>query len=573
MEISSLRPALWDIFKEKYQLSDSIKDSFAGVIVGVIAVPLSIAFAIASGVKPEQGLITAVVAGLLISVFSGSRVQIGGPTGAFIVILYSIVQKYGIDGLAAATVLAGLALIAMALAGLGDIIKYIPWPVTIGFTSGIAVVIFTTQVQHALGLKIPKMPEHFLEQWACLLEHIGQTNFYALGLTVLTILLIVYWPRLTHRIPGTLVAILFCSAIAFWFHMPVETIGSRFGEIKSVLPKPVFPKLSFQDFRQLISPAFAIAMLAGIESLLSAVVADGMIGDRHRSNAELMAQGIANIASSLFGGIPATGAIARTAANIKNGGRTPIAGIVHALTVLLVLLFLGRQAAYIPMSVLAGILIVVAYNMSEYHLFVKMFRAPRADWLVMLTTFSLTVLVDLTVAIEVGVMLAILLFIKRMIAASETTAITSFLSNGAPQKDDPDATSRKEIPAGVEVFEISGPFFFGAAEKFKTALYQLVENPNVLILRMRNVPVMDATGLKTLEEVVDRHHRRNTRIVLSGVQPQILKKLQATGIADKIGMENITPHIDVALERARQILNATPSAADSPSTHQAPQHH
>lgn len=573
MELSGLRPALWDIFKQEYRISDSVKDSFAGLIVGVIAVPLSIAFAIACGAKPEQGLITAVIAGFLISMFSGSRVQIGGPTGAFIVILSSIVQKYGMDGLAAATVLAGLALIAMAVAGLGDIIKYIPWPVTIGFTSGIAVVIFTTQIQHVLGLKIPKMPEHFLEQWVCLLEHIGKTNFYALGLTVLTIVLIVYWPRLTHRIPGTLIAILVGSTLAYGFHMPVETIGSRFGEIQSVLPKPIFPRLSFSDLRELISPAFAIAMLAGIESLLSAVVADGMTGQRHRSNAELLAQGIANIASALFGGIPATGAIARTAANIKTGGSTPIAGMIHSATVLLVLLFLGRQTAYIPMSVLAGILIVVAYNMSEYHLFLKMFRAPRADWLVMLTTFALTVLVDLTVAIEVGVMLAILLFIKRMIAASDTTPITSFLTNGNIRQDDPDATSRKEIPVGVEVFEVNGPFFFGAAEKFKTALYQLVENPRVLIIRMRNVPVMDATGLKTLEEVVDRHHRRNTQIVLSGVQPQILKKLQATGIADKIGLDNITPHIDVALERARQILCADSSVVKSRPFCQTAQQH
>ncbi len=554
MTFSSLRPALLDVFSQGYSVHSLHKDVFAGIIVGVVALPLSIAFAIASGVKPEQGLVTAFVTGLLISMFSGSRVQIGGPTGAFIIILYSIVQKYGYDGLAVATLMAGVILIVLAVAQLGDIIKFIPWPVTIGFTSGIAVVIFTTQIPHALGLTLAHTPEHFLPKWVCFAQHLNTANLYAVGLTALTIALVVYWPKITHKIPGTLVAIVVTVLLANGFGLPVETIGSRFGEIKSTMPRPALPTIDWAALPSLFSPAFAIAMLAGIESLLSAVVADGMTGTRHRSNAELLAQGIANIASPLFGGIPATGAIARTATNIKNGGHSPIAGIIHAITILIIFLFLGGQAARIPMATLAGILIVVSYNMSEYHLFVKMFRAPRSDVLVMLTTFGLTILVDLTVAIEVGVVLAVFLFMKRMIAVTETTAITQMLSTGNGDKYDPDATSKKIIPTGVEVFEISGPFFFGAAEKFKSTLHAIKDKPRVLILRMRHVPMMDATGIKALEEIIDRHFRHNTQIVLSGVQPQILKKLQATGLAAKLGEQNITSHIDLALARTREIL-------------------
>lgn len=551
---SSLRPALWDVFSKGYEVRTLHKDVFAGIIVGIVALPLSVAFAIASGVKPEQGLVTAFAGGLLISIFSGSRVQIGGPTGAFIIILYSIVQKYGYDGLAAATVLAGVILIVLAAAQLGDIIKFIPWPVTIGFTSGIAVVIFTTQIPDAMGLTIAAMPEHFLSKWVCFAAYIGTVNYSAAGLTLLTIAVVFLWPKVTHKIPGTLAAIVVTSLLAYFAELPVETIGSRFGEINNTFPTPRLPRIDWAHLPALISPAFAIAMLAGIESLLSAVVADGMTGKKHRSNAELMAQGIANIVSPLFGGIPATGAIARTATNIKNGGHSPIAGIVHAVTILIIFLFLGGQAAHIPMATLAGILIVVAYNMSEYHFFIKMFRGPRSDTLVMLCTFSLTVLVDLVAAIEVGVVLAVFLFMRRMIAVTETTAITEMLTTGNGNGDDPDATSKKFIPAGVEVFEVSGPFFFGAAEKFKSVLHEMKTQPKVLILRMRHVPMMDATGLKALDEIIDRHFRHNTRIVLSGVQPQILKKLQNTGLAERLGERNITPHIDVALARAGEIL-------------------
>lgn len=553
---SSLRPALWEVFHNGYHCRSLPKDIFAGIIVGIVALPLSIAFAIASGVKPEQGLVTAFIAGFLISIFSGSRVQIGGPTGAFIIILYSIVQKYGYDGLATATMLAGVILVVMALAQLGDVIKFIPYPVTIGFTSGIAVVIFSTQIPDAFGLSLSTVPSHFLPKWVCYISHLNTVNVYALGLTLVTILLIVYWPRVTHKIPGTLVAIFVTSIAAQVFHFPVETIGSRFGEIQTSLPLPHLPHIDWANLGALFSPAISIALLAGIESLLSAVVADGMTGYRHRSNAELFAQGIANIISPLFGGIPVTGAIARTATNIKNGGHTPIAGIVHAITILLIFLFLGKQAAHIPMATLAGILVIVAYNMSEYHLFLKLLKGPRSDILVLLCTFGLTVLVDLTVAIEAGVLMAAFLFMRRMILVTETTSIKESLMNGKPDSEDPDATSNKVIPDNVEVFEINGPFFFGAAEKFKNTLRELKEQPAVLILRLRHVPMIDATGLRALEEIIHRHHHEKTTVILSGVQTNVRKSLRDTGLIDMVGKKNIVFNIDQALMRTQQILES-----------------
>ena len=553
---SSLRPALWEVFHHGYDFRSLPKDIFAGIIVGIVALPLSIAFAIASGVSPEQGLITAFVAGFLISIFSGSRVQIGGPTGAFIIILYDIVQQYGYDGLATATILAGIILIVMALAQLGDMIKFIPYPVTIGFTSGIALVIFSTQIPDAFGLSLTDVPAHFLPKWGCYLTHLSSLNFYSLGLTLVTILLIIYWPRVTHKIPGTLVAIFVTSLAAQIFHLPVETIGSRFGEIQTSLPLPHLPHIDWVNLPALFSPAISIALLAGIESLLSAVVADGMTGYRHRSNAELFAQGIANIASPLFGGIPVTGAIARTATNIKNGGRSPIAGIVHAFTVLLIFLFLGKQAARIPMATLAGILIIVAYNMSEYSLFLKLLKGPRSDILVLLCTFGLTVLVGLTVAIEAGVLLAAFLFMRRMILVTEATSIKHSLMNGKPDSEDPDATSNKIIPDGVEVFEVYGPFFFGAAEKFKNTLRELKEKPVVLILRLRHVPMIDATGIRALEEIIHCHFHEKTSVILSGVQPDVRKSLRNAGVIDMIGKKNIVFNIDQALMRTRQILES-----------------
>lgn len=552
---SSLRPALWDLPGSGYQLKSLSKDIFGGLIVGVVALPLSIAFAIASGVKPEQGLVTAFVAGFLISCFSGSRFQIGGPTGAFIVILAGIVAQYGYDGLAVATLMAGVILVVMALAQLGDVIKFIPYPVTVGFTSGIALVIFSTQIPDALGLELTQIPSHFLSKWGCYASGIKTLNPYAAGLMLATVLLVIYWPRLTRKVPGTLIAILITSIAAHVFKLPVETIGSRFGQIQNHFPMPHLPHFDWATLPHLISPAFSIAILAGIESLLSAVVADGMTGTRHRSNAELMAQGIANIASPLFGGIPVTGAIARTATNIKNGGHSPFAGIIHAVTILLIFLFFGSQAAAIPMATLAGILFIVAWNMSEYALFIKLLRGQRSDVLVLLTTFGLTVLVDLTVAIEAGVVLAAFLFMRRMILVTQATPITAALCNGDLNPDDPDATSRKEIPEGVEVFEINGPFFFGAAEKFKATLRELKTFPKVLILRMRHVPMIDATGIKALEEIVHQHYHEKTAVLLSGVQPEVQKCLQDAGFIEKIGIQNITGHIDQALLRTRQILD------------------
>jgi len=559
----SLKPAIADCFRDGYSRQKLFHDVFAGVIVGIVALPLSIAFAIASGVKPEQGLITAFVAGFLISVFSGSRVQIGGPTGAFIIILYSIVQKYGYDGLAAASFIAGIFLIILAVCQLGDVIKFIPYPVTIGFTTGIAVVIFTTQVRDALGLQLTHIPETFVGKWKLYCLSLSQTNLWSLGLAALTILIIIFWPKITFKIPATLAAIVITSAMAALFKLPVETIGSRFGEISSCLTMPHLPKLNLAQITDLIRPAISIAMLAGIESLLSAVVADGMTGKRHRSNAELMAQGIANCISPIFGGIPATGAIARTATNIKNGGTTPIAGIVHAITILLIFLFFAKQAAVIPMATLAGILMVVAYNMSEYHLFFKILRGPRSDVLILLMTFSLTVLLDLTVAIEVGILMAAFLFMRRMILVTQTQYTTEQVEAGDlfGLSDDPDAAESKEIPEGVEVFEINGPFFFGAAEKFKTTIHEVEKTPKVLILRMRYVPMVDATGIQALDEVVARHHRSDSVIILCEVRQQVRTLLRKSGLLDKVGKDNVVFSLDNALSRASALIQkstATP---------------
>lgn len=553
-----LEPKLLTVLREGYSRDQFVKDLQAGVIVGIVALPLAIAFAIASGVKPEQGLYTAIVAGFLISALSGSRVQIGGPTGAFIVIVYGIVQQYGYDGLAVATILAGLLLILMGLARLGTIIKYIPYPVTVGFTAGIALIIAAGQVRDFLGLEMASIPAEFVEKWVAYAEHLGTANPYAVGLAVLTIGIIVYWPRVTPRVPGSLVALLVTTLLAQLLHLPVETIGSRFGAVPATLPTPRLPSIDWSTFTGLFSPALTIALLAGIESLLSAVVADGMTGRRHRSNMELVAQGIANVASPLFGGIPATGAIARTATNIKNGGRTPIAGMIHALTLLLILLFFGTWAALIPMATLAGILMVVAYNMSEWHLFVKLFQGPRSDVLVLLSTFLLTVFIDLTVAIQVGVLLAALLFMRRMAEVTQVGYITRTLLAEEEEEEDPNAIRSRYVPDGVEVFEINGPFFFGAADKFKDALNQIEKPPRVLILRMRKVLSLDATGLMALEDVLARTRREGTLLVLSGVHAQPLVVMQRSGFLDRVGEENVFGNIDDALNRAYEVLGLPP---------------
>ncbi len=552
-----LVPKLFTVLRQGYSRKQFLQDLGAGVIVGIVALPLAIAFAIASGVKPEQGLYTAVVAGFLISALGGSRVQIGGPTGAFIVIVYGVVQNHGYQGLAVATLLAGLILILMGVARLGSVIKFVPYPVTIGFTAGIALIIATSQVRDLLGLRMAAVPADFLEKLAAYADHLGSWNPWAMGIGALTVGIVVFWPRITHRVPGSLVAILVATALTSLLDLPVETIGGRFGAVPNSLPLPHLPSVPWSEVRQLFSPALSIALLAGIESLLSAVVADGMVGTRHRSNMELVAQGIANIASPLFGGIPATGAIARTATNVKSGGRTPVAGIVHALTLLLIMLFLGRWAALIPISALAGILLVVAYNMSEWRVFLRLLRSPKSDIVVLLATFLLTVLVDLTVAIQVGVVLAAFLFMARMADLSQAGYVTGMLRE-EEERDDPNAIGRREVPDGVEVFEVYGPFFFGAASKFQDALGQVEGEVKVLVLRMREVNAMDATGLRALEDLAEKTRRVGTVLVLSGVHAQPLVLLERSGLLEKIGEENLFGNIDAALNRARELVGLPP---------------
>jgi sulfate permease, SulP family len=546
------KPKIADTLKN-YTRRQFTKDLIAGLIVGIVALPLAIAFAIASGVSPEKGLITAVIAGFIISAMGGSRVQIGGPTGAFIVIVYGIVQAHGINGLIIATFMAGVMLIIMGFARLGAVIKFIPHPLIIGFTSGIAVLIFSSQVKDFLGLKMGEVPADFLDKWESYFENFNSANLPAVGIAVLTVVIILLWPKVTLKIPGSLIALLLTTAAVHFFQLPVETIGSKFGSIPSSLPSPVFPHLDLETIKSLIQPAFTIALLAGIESLLSAVVADGMIGGNHKSNMELVAQGTANIFSSLFGGIPATGAIARTATNIKNGGRTPIAGITHALTLLLIMLFIGKLAALIPMAALAGILVVVAYNMSEWQNFMSVAKGSRSDSAVLITTFLLTVLIDLTVAIEIGMVLAVFLFMRKIINYSDVSLLTK---GNSGKTHDKEAIGNYTIPENVEVFEITGPLFFGAAYKFKDAMKIIEKPPKVLIVRMRQVPIIDATGLKAIEEVHKESKHNGTKLILSEVHSeQVISALKTARLIFAIGKANVTATFDQALDRARIILN------------------
>jgi len=521
--------------------------------VGIVALPLSIAFAIASGVSPEQGIFTAIIAGFLISALSGSRVQIGGPTGAFIVVVAGVVAQYGYAGLATATLLAGVLLIIMGLARFGVMIKYIPYPVTIGFTSGIALIIFTTQLRDFLGLAIESVPAPFLAKCVVYAKNIHGLNAHAIGIGLLSLIVILAWPRLTHRIPGSIVAILLATMLVQMFNLPVETIGSRFGDVPTSLRIPVLPSLNWELVREVFPSALTIAVLAAIESLLSAVVADGMTGERHSSNMELIAQGVANIASPLFGGIPATGAIARTATNIKNRGTNPIAGMTHAIVLLLIMLFFGKWARLIPMATLSAILMIVAYNMSEWRLFVRLLRSPSSDVAVLLTTFLLTVLIDLTVAIEVGIVLAALLFMRRMAAVSEINLITNDTQriNG---EGDAFSLRTRRVPKGVEIFEIEGPFFFGAADRFKSAMRVTEDAPRVLILRMRHVPAVDATGLRALEDMFEKSKHDGTTLILSGVHTQPRAALLKFGLLDRIGPKQVCDDIDEALARATALV-------------------
>ena len=544
---------------QSYDRRQLTSDVIAGVIVGIVALPLAIAFAIASGVTPDRGLWTAIIAGFIISAFGGSRVQIGGPTGAFVVIVYGIVQKYGIDGLAVATFLAGVILVVMGLVKFGDAIKFIPQPIVTGFTSGIALIIFSGQVKDFFGLRMGTVPAPFLAKWYAYATTSSGVTPAAVGVGVLALAIIVLWPRVNARIPGPFVALVVTTALSAALHLPVETIGSRFGAISASVPHPTLPHLSLEQVIAMVGPAFTIALLAAVESLLSAVVADGMIGTRHRSNMELIAQGMANIASPLFGGIPATGAIARTATNVKNGGRTPVAGMVHAFTLLLITLFAGQWAALIPMATLAAILVVVAYHMSEWRAFRTELHSPRSDVVVLLLTFFLTVLVDLTVAIEVGMVVAAFLFMRRMASVSTVSRVMHGFDTDLDEETEGAMLDTRTIPRGVEVYEISGPFFFGAAQAFKDTISRVSGKPRVLIIRMRHVPVMDSTAMRSLRDVVHRSRGDGTLVLIAELNAQPLQALRGTPLIDEIGLENIVPSLDFALARALEGMGPEPA--------------
>jgi len=505
--------------------------------------PLAIAFAVASGVSPEKGLITAVIAGFIISFLGGSRVQIGGPTGAYIVIVFGIVANYGIDGLIIATIMAGIMLVVFGLLRLGSLLKFIPHPLIVGFTSGIALVIFSTQIKDAFGLQIEHLPSQFAEKWSVYFSAFSTLNPIATAITAGTIIISLSFKRITNKIPGSFVAIILMTAIVALFQLPVTTIATSFGDIPSRISVTI-PHIDLGSLQHYLAPALTIALLGAIESLLSAVVADGMIGTNHKSNTELIAQGIANIVTPLFGGIPATGAIARTATNIKNGGRTPIAGMIHALTLLLIMLFLGKWAKLIPMSCLAGILIVVSYNMSEWRSFRSILKGQAFDIIILLTTFFLTVLVDLTVAIQVGVVLSAILFMKRMADNGQAILL---------DKENSTVEDYGYFPKGIEIYEISGPFFFGAAKHYSQVLKTQAASAKVLIIRMRNVPFIDATGIHNFREAIKSLKQNNKHIVLSGVQPAVRKELDRSGIASLIGEDYIFDNFDAASAKAKEI--------------------
>lgn len=554
-------PKLFTILKDGYSKEQFFSDLVAGVIVGIVALPLAIAFAIASGVRPEQGLYTAIIAGFIVSAFGGSRVQISGPTGAFIVIVYGIVQSHGYSGLAIATFLAGVMLVLMGLARLGTLLRFVPYPLTVGFTSGIALIIFTSQLNDLLGLRIQNLPPGFVEKWIAYAGGFSSLDPVALLTGGLSLLIILLWPRVTRKIPGSLVAILLVTAFVHLLHIPVETIGSRFGEVPSTFPAPVVPAVTWQTVSSMFSPAVTIALLGGIESLLSAVVSDGMIRSRHRPNMELIAQGAANILSPLFSGIPATGAIARTATNVKNGGRTPVAGIIHAVLLCLIMLLFGQWAALIPLPTLAAILIVVSYNMSEWQSFVRLLRSPRSDVAVMIVTFLLTVIVDLTVALEVGILLAALLFMRRMADVSQVNAITRDLKE---DRDDEDSEVRLSIPDGVEVFQVYGTLFFGAAEQFTESIRSIERKPKVLILETSSLLAIDATGLRALEDLVVQFSTHGSHVLIAGIHKQPLFAIQQSDLLDRLGEDAITGTLSEAIERASALLKEADSKSERP---------
>lgn len=566
----AFRPKLLEALRG-YSQQDFLRDLLAGITVGIVALPLAMAFAIASGVPPQAGIFTAVIAGFVISALGGSRVAIGGPTGAFVVILYGIYQQYGATNMVICTMMAGVILMVMGFARMGAMIKFIPYPVTMGFTCGIAVLILSTQIKDFLGLQIQeKMPAEFIEKMLVLGRHLGTVHWPTLVLGGSSLAIIIAWPkRFARWVPGSIVALIFGTTLVALMQagvlpLPasctVETIGSRFNGIPQGLPALTLPTLDWSNLQNLIRPATTIALLAAIESLLCCVVADGMIDDRHDSNQELIAQGVANIISPLFGGIAATGAIARTATNIKNGGRSPVAGIVHAVVLLLIILIAAPLAKYIPLATLGAVLVIVSYNMGEWHMFARLRNWPKSDAAVFLTAFGLTVLIDLTVAVEVGMVLAAILFIKRI---SETTQITSVDEHSETEGAEHSLTG-KQIPRGVMIYQVFGAFFFGVADKLETALKRANQEPDVLILRMRRVLAIDATGLNALEDLHDKLRKRNKHLILSGPHTQPLFAMDRAGFLDRLGRENVCAHVEDSLDRAREILGLPVAAATDP---------
>ena len=531
-------------------------DIMAGIIVGIVALPLAIAFGIASGVSPEKGIITAIVAGLLVSVFGGSKVQIGGPTGAFIIIIYGIIEQYGMSGLTIATFMAGAFLVLFGLLRLGTIIQYIPYPIVVGFTSGIAITIFSTQVKDFFGMQIEKVPSDFVEKWICYANNVSTIDLWSLFIGMLSLVTIIVLPRISKKIPGSLIAIILTTVVALVLRnylgiTSIETIGDRFS-ISSDMPGPDVPELSWLTMKGLVQPALTIALLGAIESLLSATVADGVIGDRHNSNNELIGQGIANLVTPIFGGIPATGAIARTMTNINNGGRTPVAGIIHAVVLLLIFLFLMPLAKYIPMACLAGILVMVSYNMCGIPSFLGILRNPKSDITVLLVTFFLTIIFDLTIAIEVGIVIACLLFMRRMAETSDVQQVRDI-----DVEEESDLQSQHDehliVPQDIEVYEINGPFFFGAGNKAEELMTRFREKPSVRIIRMRKVPFIDSTGVHNLSNICIASKQQGIDVVLSGVNPKVHAVLDKAKLYDIIGEDHICPHIDIALKKAKEL--------------------
>ncbi len=554
MKTFSLKPQLLTSLKT-YNRQTLTADIMAGIIVGIVALPLAIAFGIASGVTPEKGIITAIISGFIISLLGGSKVQIGGPTGAFIVIIYGIIQKYGIEGLMIATVMAGVFLLLFGLLKLGTIIKYIPYPIVVGFTSGIAVTIFTTQIKDLFGLTIESVPSDFIEKWGCYISHFSTADLWCSIVGILSVVIIALTPKVSKKIPGSLVAIIVMTVAAlilknYFGVTTIETIGDRFS-VSSAIPDAHMPAMTWDTIKSLVAPALTIAVLGAIESLLSATVADGVIGAHHNSNTELVAQGLANIASPIFGGIPATGAIARTMTNINNGGKTPVSGIVHAIVLLLIFLFFMPLAKYIPMACLAGVLVIVSYGMSGWRSFLALMKNPKSDVTVLLITFFLTIIFDLTVAIEVGLIIACLLFMKRVSEITDVKAVTDEINEESDMIKD--NAEHLTIPEGVEVYEINGPYFFGAGNKFEEVMAAFGDRPKVRIIRMRKVPFVDSTGIHNLTNLCEMSHNEGIEVVLSGVCEKVHKQLEKARFYDILGNKNICSHINLALERAKEI--------------------